>query len=115
MDEQQVVIVGGGPVGLGLGIALGLRGVRCLVVERHREPQRIPKGQNLTGRTLEHFHFWGAEQALRAARVIPKDFAVGGMTTYRTLLSDYHHDWFNRGLVGAFYFQANERLPQYAT
>ena len=31
---HQVVIVGGGPVGLGLAIDLGQRGIRCCVVER---------------------------------------------------------------------------------
>ena len=55
--HAPVVIVGGGPVGMGLAIDLGLRGVRSIVVERYKDPQPIPKGQNLTQRTLEHFHF----------------------------------------------------------
>jgi len=110
-----VVIVGGGPVGIGLAIDLGLRGVRVIVVERHLAPQPIPKGQNLTQRTMEHFHFWGAEDALRAARTIPRDYGMGGMTTYGTLLGDHHHDWLQRELVRPFYFTENERLPQYAT
>jgi len=110
-----VVIVGGGPVGIGLAIDLGLRGVRVVVVERHLAPQPIPKGQNLTQRTMEHFHFWGAEDALRAARTIPRDYGMGGMTAYGTLLGDYHHDWLQRELVRPFYFTDNERLPQYAT
>ncbi len=113
--DKQVVIVGGGPVGMGLAIDLGQRGIRCLVVERYTEPQPIPKGQNLTQRTLEHFHFWGAEQQLRAARTIPRDYGIGGMTAYGTLLSGYHHDWLQRELVRPFYFTDNERLPQYAT
>ncbi len=113
--DTQVVIVGGGPVGMGLAIDLGQRGIRCLVVERYTEPQPIPKGQNLTQRTLEHFHFWGAEHQLRAARTIPRDYGIGGMTAYGTLLSDYHHDWLQRELVRPFYFTDNERLPQYAT
>ena len=61
--DAEVVIVGGGPVGMGLAIELGQRGVRCIVVERYPQPQPIPKGQNLTQRTMEHFHFWGAETA----------------------------------------------------
>ena len=72
-SPAQVVIVGGGPVGLGLAIELGQRGIRCILVERHISPQPIPKGQNLTQRTLEHFYFWGAEPELRAARTIPRD------------------------------------------
>jgi 4-hydroxyisophthalate hydroxylase len=113
--QAQIVIVGGGPVGLGLGIELGQRGVKTILVERHTAPVPIPKGQNLTQRTLEHFHFWGAERALRAARTIPRDYGIGGMTAYGTLLGEYHHDWLQRELVRPFYFTDNERLPQYAT
>jgi 2-polyprenyl-6-methoxyphenol hydroxylase-like FAD-dependent oxidoreductase len=114
-STRQVLIVGGGPVGLGLAIELGLRGIRCTVVERYTQPQPIPKGQNLTQRTLEHFHFWGAEKELRAARTIPRDYGIGGMTSYGTLLSGYNYDWLQRELVRPFYFTDNERLPQYAT
>lgn len=114
-EGTQVVIVGGGPVGIGLAIELGQRGIRCTLVERYLQPQPIPKGQNLTQRTLEHFHFWGAERELRAARTIPADYGIGGLTAYGTLLGGYHYDWLQRELVRPFYFQSNERLPQYAT
>jgi 4-hydroxyisophthalate hydroxylase len=113
--HASVVTIGGGPVGMGLAIDLGLRDVRCIVVERHHDPQPIPKGQNLTQRTLEHFYFWGAEDQLRAARTIPREYGIGGMTSYGTLLGDYRHDWLQRELVRPFYFTDNERLPQYAT
>jgi 2-polyprenyl-6-methoxyphenol hydroxylase-like FAD-dependent oxidoreductase len=114
-DTSQVVVIGGGPVGTGLAIALGQRGIRCTLVERYVQPQPIPKGQNLTQRTMEHFHFWGAEKALRAARTIPREYGIGGMTSYGTLLGDYHYDWLQRELVRPYYFTDNERLPQYAT
>ena len=117
IDEKtaDVAIVGGGPVGMGLAIELGQRGVRTVVVERHAQPQPVPKGQNLTQRTMEHFHFWGAEKALRAARTVPRDYGIGGLTSYGTLLGEYRYDWLQRELVRPFYFTANERLPQYAT
>src|SRR4051812_13259968 len=114
-QHLQVAIIGGGPVGLGLAIELGQRGVRCAVVERYAQPQRIPKGQNLTQRTMEHFHFWGAERELRAARTIPREYGIGGLTAYGTLLGDYTYDWLQRELVRPFYFTDNERLPQYKT
>jgi 2-polyprenyl-6-methoxyphenol hydroxylase-like FAD-dependent oxidoreductase len=110
-----VVIVGGGPVGMALAVDLGLRGVRSVVVERYLEPQPIPKGQNLTQRTMEHFYFWGIEDELRSSRTIPREYGIGGITSYGTLLSGYSYNWLQRELVRPFYFTDNERLPQYAT
>lgn len=113
--DADVIIVGGGPVGMGLSIELGQRGIRCIVVERYATPQLIPKGQNLTQRTMEHFYAWGAEKQLRAARTIPPEYGIGGLTAYNTLLGTYSYDWLQRDLVKPYYFTANERLPQYAT
>ncbi len=78
-NRYQVVIVGGGPVGVALAVDLGLRGVSCAVVESRREPQRIPKGQNLTQRSMEHFHFWGIADQVRAARLLPPDYPMTGI------------------------------------
>jgi 2-polyprenyl-6-methoxyphenol hydroxylase-like FAD-dependent oxidoreductase len=116
-QRHQVIIVGGGPVGVALAAELGQRGITCALVERHRTPQRIPKGQNLTNRTLEHFYFWGCVDELRAARVMPPGYPIGGVTAYGNLMSEY---WYaNAGQSGrgeavrTYYFQDNERLPQY--
>ncbi len=119
--RYQVAIVGGGPVGVALGIELGQRGISCLIVERHTVPARIPKGQGLTHRTLEHFYYWGCVNELREARLLPKGYPIGSVTAYHDLMSDY---WFAEGGLGAtrprgavqpYYFQENERLPQYQT
>ena len=115
VKETEVVIVGGGPVGMGLAIELGQRGIATIVIEQYPTPQPVPKGQNLTQRTMEHFHFWGAEKELRAARTIPPEYGIGGITAYRTLLSGYQYDRLQREMVRPFYFTDNERLPQYAT
>jgi 2-polyprenyl-6-methoxyphenol hydroxylase-like FAD-dependent oxidoreductase len=115
VNETDVVIVGGGPVGMGLATELGQRGVRCVVVERYEQPQPIPKGQNLTQRTMEHFHAWGVEDQVRALRTIPAEYGIGGLTAYGSLLGSYSYDWLQRSLVQPFYYRKNERLPQYAT
>lgn len=111
--RYQVIIVGGGPVGVGLAVDLGQRGISCVVIERHKEPQRIPKGQNLTGRTLEHFWSWGIADELRAARAMPAGYPIGGLTAYENLMSDYWYAPPGREVVNRFYFQNNDRLPQY--
>jgi 4-hydroxyisophthalate hydroxylase len=111
----QVVIVGGGPVGVGLAVDLGLRGISCALVERRTALQNIPKGQNLSPRTLEHFYFWGIDEKLRAERVLPKGYPISGITTYGTLMSEYWYPPPQRELIRKFYFQDVERLPQYLT
>jgi 2-polyprenyl-6-methoxyphenol hydroxylase-like FAD-dependent oxidoreductase len=115
MTDADVIIHGGGPVGMGLAIELGQRGIRTIVVERHAQPSPIPKGQNLTQRTAEHFHFWGCEADLRTAHPLPPGAGIGGITIYGTALGDWHYDWLNRAHVRDYYLCANARLPQYAT
>lgn len=112
---HQVVIVGAGPVGLGLAVDLGLHGISCAVVERRTEVSRIPKGQFLTQRTLEHFHRWGLADELRAQRLMSDATAIGQVTAYRDLTSDFWRAPPGRELVHSYYFQKNERLPQYRT
>src|SRR4051812_10365735 len=112
-QQQQVIIVGGGPVGVALALELGLRGISCAVIERHLTPQRIPKGQNLTQRTLEHFYFWGIVDELRASRVMPPGYPIGGVTAYKNLMSEYWYAPPGREVVRSYYFQENDRLPQY--
>ncbi len=113
--RHQVIIVGGGPVGMALAIDLAQRGVSSALVERRSEPHRIPKGQGLTQRSMEHFHSWGVADKVRAARLLPSGFTMSGITAYRDLMSDYWHAPRVRELVNAYYFQSNERLPQYLT
>jgi len=111
--RYQVVIVGGGPVGAALAVELGQRGIACALIERRREPQRIPKGQNLTQRSVEHFYFWGVADALRTARILPPSYPMSGIVAYRDLNSEYWAAPPLREIVNPYYFQQNERLPQY--
>ncbi len=113
--RYQVIIVGGGPVGVALAVELGLRDISCVLVERRLEPQQIPKGQNLSPRTLEHFARWGIVDELRAERLLPPGYPISGIIAYGSLTSDY---WFappQREITQTYYFQGIERLPQYLT
>src|SRR5260221_905264 len=65
--DPQVIIVGAGPVGLTLAVDLGLRGARCILVEKKREPQFLPKMERCNARSMEMFRRIGLADELRAA------------------------------------------------
>src|SRR3954468_955895 len=117
--QHEVVIVGGGPVGVALAVELGQRGAGGALGESHQTPVRIPKGQSLTNRTLEHFYFWNCVDKLRAARVLPAGDPIGGITASDNPVSPYFYERTGgtaRGpRVEDYFFQKNERLPQYCT
>jgi 2-polyprenyl-6-methoxyphenol hydroxylase-like FAD-dependent oxidoreductase len=113
--QYQIIIVGGGPVGVGLALELGLRGIRCVVVEQRTQLSRIPKGQGLSQRTMEHMWRWGVADEIRAARTMPPGYAIGQVTAYENLMGEFWAAPPARELVQPYYFQANERLPQYRT
>jgi 4-hydroxyisophthalate hydroxylase len=113
--QTSVIVVGGGPVGLGLAATLGQAGIPCVLLERSSELSAIPKGQNLTARSLEHFYYWGCADQLRAARLLPPEFPIGGITAYGSLAGQYWYAPPGREAVSGFYYQQHERLPQYLT
>src|SRR5499426_1892429 len=65
--ETQVLIVGGGPVGLTLAIDLGKRGVRTILIEQKDAPQFLPKMERCNARTMEIFRRMGIAEQVRAA------------------------------------------------
>ena len=113
--RQQVVIVGGGPVGMAMAIDLAQRGITSAIVERRTQEHRIPKGQGLQQRTMEHFHSWGLLAKVRAARVLPPEFSLSGVTAYMNLNTEYWYSPPFREVVNQYYFQSSERVPQYLT
>ena len=65
--DTQVLIVGAGPTGLTLAVDLGLRGVRCMVVEQKAAPQFLPKMERCNARTMEIYRRMGIAEQVRAA------------------------------------------------
>jgi 2-polyprenyl-6-methoxyphenol hydroxylase-like FAD-dependent oxidoreductase len=77
--ETQVLVVGGGPVGLTLAIDLGRRGVRCTLIEQKQAPQFLPKMERCNARTMEIFRRMGIADKIRAAGLrgdIPMDVFI---------------------------------------
>jgi 2-polyprenyl-6-methoxyphenol hydroxylase-like FAD-dependent oxidoreductase len=77
--DTEVLVVGAGPVGLTLAIALGLKGVRCTLVEQKEAPQFLPKMERCNARTMEIFRRMGLAEKIRAAGLrsdVPMDVYV---------------------------------------
>lgn len=75
MKETQVVIAGGGPVGMTLAHDLASRGIRCLVAERNQTTTSHPKMDITNSRSMELFRRAGLAEALRQVAV-PEDHCV---------------------------------------
>ena len=70
-SNPQVLIVGGGPVGLTLAIDLGKRGIRAMLVEQKDAPAFLPKMERCNARTMEIYRRLGIAQRIRAAGLGP--------------------------------------------
>ena len=69
MNEQEVevLIVGGGSVGLATALFLGQQGVSSLLVERHTATSNHPKARGINYRSMELFRSVGLAEAIRQA------------------------------------------------
>jgi putative polyketide hydroxylase len=65
--ETEVLVVGGGPVGLTCAALVAGMGVRTLLIERRTSVSYYPKARALTARTLEVFRQLGVERAVHEA------------------------------------------------
>ena len=75
-QDTQVLIAGGGPVGLTLALELGWHNIRCVLVEQREEFDGNPKAKTVHQRTLELFRRWGRDipKKLRAAAPLGRIF-----------------------------------------
>jgi 2,4-dichlorophenol 6-monooxygenase len=64
--EVPVLIVGAGPAGLALSVALSRYGVGHLVVERHRDTAHTPRAHIINQRTVEIFRHLGISDRFHA-------------------------------------------------
>lgn len=72
-DPIEVLICGGGPVGLGLANELGQAGISCLLVERRTTTNPQPRAKLANIRTMELLRRWGVADEVRRRAPLPAD------------------------------------------
>jgi 2-polyprenyl-6-methoxyphenol hydroxylase-like FAD-dependent oxidoreductase len=72
--DTDVLIVGGGPVGLALAIELGSQGHRCQLVESHPRSGLVPRAKTTNVRTRELLRRWGIADRLAAQSPFGTDY-----------------------------------------
>lgn len=79
MTEYEVIIVGGGPTGIALGIELGLQGIRTVILEKHLSPLLSPRAQALNARSMEFFRRWKIADKLKQEILLPPNYPIRGV------------------------------------
>lgn len=75
-ERTQVLVSGGGPVGLATALELGRRGVDVLVIEPRAEVSHLrPRCKTVNVRTMEHLRRWGIADALRERAPLPTSWS----------------------------------------
>jgi 2-polyprenyl-6-methoxyphenol hydroxylase-like FAD-dependent oxidoreductase len=72
-DQIPILIVGGGPVGLGLAADLGWRGIDCVVIEQGDGTIYHPRANTVNSRTMEFCRRWGIAPEVKESGA-PPDF-----------------------------------------
>jgi 2-polyprenyl-6-methoxyphenol hydroxylase-like FAD-dependent oxidoreductase len=72
--KTSVIVVGAGPVGLGLACDLGQRGVECVLIEKRDGAINVPKQSMVSARNMEFCRRWGVAKTVRTA-VWPESFS----------------------------------------
>ncbi len=74
-EKTQVLIVGGGAVGLTAALDLATRGINVIIVEKNiAETPAVPRANHLSARTMEIFRTIGIADKIRK-QGLPDDFA----------------------------------------
>ena len=77
--DTQVLIAGAGPTGLTLAVDLGMRGIRCTLIEQKEAPQFLPKMERVNARSMEIYRRMGLAEKIRDAglpRNVPMDVFI---------------------------------------
>lgn len=112
----QVIIIGGGPVGIALAIELGMQGIRTAVFEKHEVPLKTPRAQSLSARSMEFFMRWGADKLLEESMLLPADLPQLGVWCNSLCGDVFFSDmWGDNKLSEGVSPKAGVRIPLWVT
>jgi 2-polyprenyl-6-methoxyphenol hydroxylase-like FAD-dependent oxidoreductase len=112
----DVVVIGGGPVGLAATIELAQRGIRTLLVERNDRVGHAPRAKTCNVRTCEHLRRWGIVERLRARAPFGVDYPSNIVFATRLAgraLARFDNAFFCRPGAHPLYAEHAQWIPQY--
>ncbi|MFB4285479.1 MULTISPECIES: FAD-dependent oxidoreductase [unclassified Nonomuraea] len=77
--DVEVLVIGGGPVGLCAALELSRHGISTLLVERHSGTSIFPKARLVTTRTMELFRAWGIQDEVERAGMPREEYLAVGV------------------------------------
>ncbi|MEU4549582.1 FAD-dependent oxidoreductase [Nonomuraea dietziae] len=77
--DVEVLVVGGGPVGLCAAIELARHGISVLLVERRTGTSIFPKARLITTRTMELLRGWGIQDEVERAGMPREEYLAVGV------------------------------------
>jgi len=114
--STDVLIVGGGPVGLALAVELGQRGVACMVAEEQERIGRQPRAKTTNVRSMEFFRRWGLAGAVRDAAPLPADYPsniVFATRLFGPRLTTIHNAFYATQARNELFSEYAQWIPQY--
>ena len=116
IKDPQVAIIGAGPAGLAAAIELGMRGIRCLLLEKTERGGYAPRAKTTHTRTREFLRRWGIADKLAAASPLGIDYPTH--VTFVTRLGGKLIKRFEWGLQASperdeRYSEHSQWIPQY--
>ena len=67
MEETDVLVIGGGPVGLAMAAELSYRGINTILIEKKPTTSDLAKAVAVNSRSMEHFRRMGLQEKLQDA------------------------------------------------
>ena len=114
--EADVLVVGGGPVGLATAIELGHRGISTLLVEQNTRHARQPRAKTTNVRSMEHMRRWGIAERIRDSSPLPRDFPTDIIFATRLFgrpLATIRNAFFGAPGKNDLYSEHAQWIPQY--